>query len=368
MTNGVHFRSTRAEIDGAALTHNAKIMQSLSAPSHLLGVVKADAYGHGMLLAARAIDEHVDAFAVAFIDEALVLREAGLVKPIVLLEGCFSAAELPICAHYNLQPVVHEQSQLDAIATAKLVRPLSVWLKVDTGMHRLGWDPERVAAVYEELSQCSQVTSITLMSHFANSGDDEHPVTQRQRQRFAEACTQTKVINQISFSHSAALTSSLKDYEQLSGHWLRAGVTLYGVNPDMQKQIHPELRPVMRLVAPVIALRQLAEGERVGYGSGWLAKRPSVIATLAIGYADGYPRHCKSGTPVLIHGQKAPIAGTVSMDMITVDVTDIEGVQVGDEAELWGPHLSVHEIAEHADTIGYELLTRVSARVPRIEV
>ncbi len=367
MANGVHFRTTRAEINRSALAHNAKIMQNLSAPAHLLGVVKADAYGHGMLVAARAIDEHVDAFAVAFIDEALLLREAGFIKPIVLLEGCFSAAELPICAHYNLQPVVHEQSQLDAIATTKLVRPLSVWLKVDTGMHRLGWDPERVAAVYAELSSSPQVTSITLMSHFANSGEDEHPVTQLQRQRFAKACAQTRILNQ-SFGNSAALTSSLKDYEQLSGHWLRAGVTLYGVNPDMQKQVHADLRPVMRLVAPVIALRQIAEGERVGYGSSWLATRPSLIATLAIGYADGYPRHCKSGTPVLIHGQKAPLAGTVSMDMITVDVTDIEGIQVGDEAELWGPHLSVHEIAEHAGTIGYELLTRVSTRVPRVEI
>jgi|SRR5690554_2949359 len=175
MTNGVHFRPTRAEIDRNALQHNAQVARQLAGNARLIGVVKADGYGHGAINVAQAIAAHVDAFAVAFIDEAIALRNAGFQQPIVLLEGCFSEAELPVCAHYNFQPVVHQQAQLDAIATARLARPLAVWLKVDTGMHRLGWPLEAVARVYAELQRSSQVASVTMMSHLANA-DTSHPL------------------------------------------------------------------------------------------------------------------------------------------------------------------------------------------------
>lgn len=369
MGNGIHFRATRAEIDRDALAHNAQLIRENAAGAKVLGVIKADGYGHGVISTANAIAAHVDAFAVAFIDEALQLREAGFSLPIVLLEGCLSAAELPICAHHNLQPVVHEPSQLDAILTSRLVRPLAVWLKVDTGMHRLGWHPQEVARVYRELEACPNVGAITLMSHYANSGDSEHPLTQQQNDLFSAVCAETAVTESLSIANSAALLSSSKDFSTLDGHWVRTGLTLYGVAPRTpDRNITIPLRPVMRLVAPVIALREISAGETVGYGSRWQAKRKSLIATVAIGYADGYPRHCPDGTPVYLNGVEVPLVGTVSMDMITIDVTDLDAVQVGDEVELWGPNLPVDRIAEAAGTISYELLCRVSSRVPRVEI
>lgn len=367
MANGMHFRQTFAEIDRAALKHNASIARQLAGTARLLGVVKADGYGHGVLTVAEAISGYVDAFAVAFIDEAIILRNAGFTQPIVLLEGCFSAAELPICAHYNFQPVVHQQAQLDAIATAKLARPLSVWLKIDTGMHRLGWSATAVNAVYHELLQNPQVASVTMMSHFANA-DSEHPLNQQQQALFEEACAVTKGNIDISVANSAALVSTAIDLAHPSSQWVRSGIMLYGDNPSQHAQPPKPLRSAMRLLAPVIALRTIAAGSSVGYGSTWTAQRESVIATIAIGYADGYPRHAKNGTPVVIHGFEAALAGTVSMDMITVDVTDIVAkapVQIGDMAELWGPSLPVARVAECANTISYDLLTGVSARVPK---
>ena len=367
MANGIHFRPTYAEIDRAALQHNAKVARQLAGSARLLGVIKADGYGHGAITVAEAISNYVDAFAVAFIDEAITLRNAGFAQPIVLLEGCFSEAELPICAHYNFQPVVHQQTQLDAVATAKLVRPLSVWLKVDTGMHRLGWSAADVDRVYKELQQSPQVASVTLMSHFANA-DADHPLNQRQLALFEEACAVTKGNIDLSVANSAALVSTALDLAHPSSQWVRSGIMLYGDNPSQHTQPPEPLRSAMRLLAPIIALRTITAGSSVGYGSTWTAQRYSVIATIAIGYADGYPRHARNGTPVIINGHEAELAGTVSMDMITVDVTDIaakHSIQIGDMAELWGPSLPVARVAEWANTISYDLLTGVSARVPK---
>jgi alanine racemase len=367
MANGVHFRPTRAEIDRDALHHNARIARQLAGDARLLGVIKADGYGHGVLTVAEAISEHVDAFAVAFIDEAIEIRNAGFQHPIVLLEGCFSEAELPVCAHHNFQPVVHQQQQLDAILMSRMVRPLSVWLKVDTGMHRLGWSPAEAQRVYEELKASPQVGSVTMMSHFANAEKQTHPLNDKQLELFEDVCAQTESKLDMSLATSAALLSSAIDMAQHNGHWVRTGILLYGDNP-VEKAIElPEpLRPVMRLVAPVIAIRNVAKGESVGYGGTWTATRPSLIATVAIGYADGYPRHAKNGTPVWLKGHEVPLAGTVSMDMITVDITDFADIAIGDEAELWGPNLSVGRVATHAGTISYDLLTNVTARVPRV--
>lgn len=368
MSNGTYFRSTRAEIDGRAIADNTRAIKTHAGQHNLLGVIKADAYGHGMVRAAKAMNGEVDAFGVAFIDEALMLREAGIIKPIVLLEGTFSADELPICAHYNLQPVIHHQQQLDAILAAVLVRPLAVWLKIDTGLHRLGWAPEEVVAVYHALENSPQVGAITMMSHYANASDAEHHMNAQQDRIFEEVFALTPTIKDVSMASSAALLTSAIELQVMNGQWMRTGITLYGVPPVDRLKNEIPLTPAMRLFAPVIALRTIAAGESVGYGSTWTASRTSRIATIAIGYGDGYPRHCKNGTPVWIRGQKVPLAGTVSMDMITVDVTDFPAIQVGDEAELWGTNLSVNEVAQWADSIGYELLTRVSARVPRIDV
>lgn len=364
MSNGLHFRPTRAEIDTDALRHNSAMARQQAGHCKLLGVIKANGYGHGAVEVAHAISGNVDAYGVAFIDEALRLRDAGFTQPIVLLEGCFSAAELPVCAHYNLQPVVHQQQQLDAILEARLVKPLAVWLKIDTGMHRLGFLPAEVDDVQQRLADCQQVASITLMTHFANADQQRHPLNDLQQQRFHSVCARSTPTKALSAANTAALLSSALDLGANGVNWSRTGIMLYGVDPTTPRTT-TELRSAMRVIAPVLALRDVKEGTAVGYGSTWIAQRPSRIATLAIGYADGYPRHAPSGTPVWLNGQIVPLAGTVSMDMITVDVTDLDAVAIGDEAELWGPQLGVDQVAAAMGTIPYELLTRVSERVPR---
>ncbi|MDN7134153.1 alanine racemase [Pseudidiomarina terrestris] len=364
MNNGLHFRPTRAEISMTALQHNAEVARREAGDCKLLGVIKADGYGHGAIAVARAINGAVDAYAVAFIDEALQLREAGFTQPIVLLEGCFSEAELPVCAHYNLQPVVHHQGQIDAIAGARLVKPLAVWLKTDTGMHRLGFAPAAVEAASRELASLKQVASVTLMTHFANADRVDHDLNTLQQERFAELCASTSPTAAISSANTAALISSAIDLGTDANQWCRTGILLYGVNPTTTAQTE-QLQAAMRLTAPVMALREVAPGEAVGYGSRWRAERASRIATLAIGYADGYPRHAPDGTPVWLNGQQVPLAGTVSMDMITVDVTGLNEVAIGDEAELWGPNLPVTTVADAVGSISYELLCRVSPRVPK---
>ncbi|WP_258239737.1 alanine racemase [Pseudidiomarina homiensis] len=364
MSNGLHFRPTRAEIDSDALRHNAAMARKHAGHCKLLGVIKANGYGHGAVEVAHAINGSVDAYGVAFIDEALKLRDAGFTQPIVLLEGCFSEAELPVCAHYNLQPVVHQQQQLDAILQARLVKPLAVWLKADTGMHRLGFSPDEVERVSQQLENCPQIASVTLMTHFANADVTHHPLNEAQLDRFNEVCARTTPARALSAANTAALLSSVLDLGGEASQWCRTGIMLYGVDPT-DSGTPMSLLPTMRLIAPVMAIREVPKGAAVGYGSTWVAERDSRIATLAIGYADGYPRHAPNGTPVWLNGQQVPLAGTVSMDMITVDVTDLAQVNVGDEAELWGPHLSVATVADAIGTITYELLTRVSERVPR---
>lgn len=364
MSNGLHFRPTRAEIDTNALRHNAAVARKHAGHCKLLGVVKADGYGHGAIEVAHAISTNVDAFGVAFIDEALKLRDAGFTQPIVLLEGCFSEAELPVCAHYNLQPVVHQQQQLDAILQARLVMPLAVWLKADTGMHRLGFAPDQIQQISQQLENCPQVGSVTVMTHFANADTHGHPLNETQLDRFNEICARTTPARSLSAANTAALLSRAIDLGDEASHWCRTGIMLYGVDPTDTQETQA-LQPAMRLLAPVMAVRDVAVGEAVGYGSTWIAKQPSRIATLALGYADGYPRHAPNGTPVWLNGVEVPLAGTVSMDMITVDVTELDTVSVGDEAELWGPNLPVGKVAAAMGTITYELLTRVSERVPR---
>ncbi|RUO63065.1 alanine racemase [Pseudidiomarina insulisalsae] len=364
MSNGLHFRPTRAEIDTDALRHNATMARKHATHCKLLGVIKANGYGHGAVEVAHAINGSVDAYGVAFIDEALKLRDAGFTQPVVLLEGCFSPAELPVCAHYDLQPVIHQQHQLDAILQARLVKPIAVWLKIDTGMHRLGFAPDEIDAVVAKLDRCPQVASITLMTHFANADVSDHPLNEAQLDRFDEICARTSPALSLSAANTAALLSSALDLGAQESQWCRTGIMLYGVNPTDTAATF-SLLPAMKLIAPVMAVRTVASGDAVGYGSTWRATRTSRIATLAIGYADGYPRHAPNGTPVWLNGQRVPLAGRVSMDMITVDVTELAQVAVGDEAELWGPNLAVDEVAAAVQTITYELLTRVSERVPR---
>ncbi len=322
-----------------------------------MAVVKADAYGHGANTIAALLAPHCPMFAVAIIEEALSLREAGISAPIVVLEGLNQANEVALAAAHNIIPVIHSHYQVDWLL-AEDVRP-DIWIKVDSGMHRLGFSPQQAIALVKDHSQL--ITDNThLISHLACADDLTNPLTASQNAIMQQVATATSL--PVSLANSAATLAWPQCRQQVN----RLGIALYGgasLSSAPEKQL--VVQPVMTLTASIIALHRVEAGQSVGYGQSWTAKEDSTIATIGIGYADGYPRHCAAGTPTIIRGQRAPIIGRVSMDMITVDVSHIYGVDIGDEVELWGTQLSVDEVAEHAGTIGYELMTRVSARVPR---
>ena len=355
-------RYTQAKLDLCALRHNVGVARQLAPHSRMMAVVKANAYGHGAVTIAGALQSVVDALAVACIEEAMELRYAGITAPILLLEGVFEPAELATAAQLDLWLTIGNERQLRWLEEATLPVPLSCWLKVDTGMHRLGVAPETVLQFYQRLSATGNaVDAVVTYTHFA-SADDVHSLqTPRQLAVFdALPCGALR---------SAANSAGLLAWPQAHYDWVRPGYMLYGNSPLLHD--HPQarsLKPVMTLMSTVISLRDVAAGEAVGYGGTWVAQRPSRIATVTIGYGDGYPRHAANGTPVLVNGQRAPLAGRVSMDMITVDVTDLGEVQLGAEVVLWGAGLPLAEVARYADTIGYELTTRMPARTPRVVV
>jgi len=355
-------RPTQARLDLGALKHNVSVARKLAPHSKLMAVVKANAYGHGAATIAGALQSHADAFAVASLEEAAVLRDAGITLPILLLEGLFEACELAVAAQLDVWLSIDNEQQLQWLEKAVLPAPLTCWLKVDTGMHRLGAAPANALHYYQRLMATSNAAdNVVTYTHFA-SADDVHN---------EQTSQQIAVFDGLTFSaaRSAANSAALLAWPLAHYDWVRPGYMLYGHSPMAQD--HPNaqtLQPVMALTSAVIALRNVAVGESVGYGGTWVAQRPSVIATVTIGYGDGYPREAPNGTPVLVKGQRAALAGRVSMDMITVDVTDLEHVQRGAEVVLWGAGLPLGEVARWANTIGYELTTRMPQRTPRIIV
>jgi alanine racemase len=324
-----------------------------------MAVVKANAYGHGLVSTALCLAD-ADAFAVARIEEALALRGAGVRKPIVLLEGVFNAEQLTEAARANLQIVVHEAEQLALLEQAAPGHRFVVWLKIDTGMNRLGFRPSAAAPALARLDQLGErLHELRLMTHFATADERDSRQTREQLARF-DVLTAGRG-NMRSLANSAALFAE----PESRADWVRPGLALYGVSPFAdQVGASLGLTPAMRLVSTVIAVREVPYGETVGYGGVWRAARESRIAIVAAGYGDGLPRALPNGTPVLVRGQRGALAGRVSMDMIAVDITGIAGVQVGDAALLWGAEMPVEEIAAHAGTISYELLCAVSQRVP----
>lgn len=350
-------RKPVARIDFFALQHNLRQVRQLAPHSKVLAVLKANAYGHGMVQVAGQLQQ-ADAFGVARLDEALALRAGGIVKPIVLLEGFFDADDLPQIVASNLQVVVHQQEQVDAISTARLDAPIKVWLKMDTGMHRLGLSPEHYHTAYRQLSASANcLPGIRLMSHFACADDQQSPDTLKQLRCF-EHFSQG-LPGEVSLANSAGVLAWPQSHQQ----WIRPGVMLYGVSPLLQSQPSDiTLKPVMTLCSRVIAVRAIAAGETVGYGSAWQTAVATRLAVVAIGYGDGYPRNVANGTPVLVHGKRYPIVGRVSMDMLTIDIGN-DSVQSGDDVVLWGPDLPVEEIAAGAGTIAYELLCNITPRV-----
>ena len=348
-------RGACVEIDLNAITHNLSVVRQFSTKANILAVIKANAYGHGMLAVARHLNDKVDGIAVACVEEAVTLRESAIQSDIVILQGFHNQAQLDQCLKLDLQPVCHQKWQIDLLIEARSEAQLKVWLKVDTGMHRLGIPPEETESEYKRLNTSGNVRSVCLMSHFANADEKNNISNTRQIHEF-EQCSSV-LAAEASLANSAAILSlphSIKD-------WVRPGIMLYGVSPFVDKDSSDfELKPVMKLSSHVIAITQLVAGQSIGYGSTWTCNRDSQIAVVGIGYGDGYPRHAKNGTPVIINGQRCPLAGRVSMDMITVDITDLAGsVTIGDEVTLWGQGLPVEEIAKQSSTIAYELLCNI---------
>ncbi|MDY6980471.1 MAG: alanine racemase [Pseudomonadota bacterium] len=349
-------RATRATINLRALQHNLTVARRHAPASKLMAIIKANGYGHGMVEVAQALDD-ADAFGVACIDEAITLREAGIAQPVVLLEGFVRAEELRLIDGYQLQPVIHHPEQI-AILEQHRGPALDVWLKVDTGMHRLGIPPQDIPAVLTRLLGCPRVAGVRLMTHLANADDREDDYTLEQIRRFEN-------LNELSVAgRSIANSAGLLGWAQSASDWARPGIMLYGASPFINSVgEQQDLRPVMTLRSQLIAVNHHGAGEPVGYGGSWRCPEAMPVGVVAIGYGDGYPRHVPSGTPVLLGGKRVPIVGRVSMDMLCLDLRDCPDAAIGEEVILWGEGLPVEEIAGAAGTIAYELLCKVTSRV-----
>lgn len=354
-------RATRVVIDLGALRHNLAVARRAAPNSRIMAAVKANGYGHGLVCVARALNE-ADAFGVAAINEALELREAGITQPVALLEGFFHPDELELIARHELEVVLHHTPQIDALERFSSSHPITVWIKVDTGMHRLGFPPEQVTSVRERLLALGERIRVRgFMTHFANADDRNDLATLRQLEQFNTA------IASYPGERAAANSAGLLGWPQSHADWVRPGIMLYGASPFIGRTGEQEgLRPVMTLHSELIAVNALNKGDAVGYGGAWTCPEAMKVGVVAIGYGDGYPRHVPTGTPVLVNGKRVPLVGRVSMDMITVDLRTQPEARVGDPVVLWGEGLPVEEITESAGTISYDLLCRITRRVPVI--
>ena len=352
-------RLIRAVIDTEALRHNLSLIRARAAGAKVIAVIKANAYGHGLVGTALAL-RGADAYAVARLEEGLALRAAGLSKRIVLLEGVFTASQLEDAAHEGFDLVVHDECQIELLEKARNADRFALWLKIDTGMHRLGFAPRDFGAALARIRNLAPAPrELRLMTHLACANERDERATAEQMARFRE--TTHGLDYETSIANSAGVFGNFAPGCQ----WVRPGIALYGGSPFVDASAAQlGLKPAMTLTSSVIAVRRVPRGESVGYGAAWQAPRDSVVAVIAAGYGDGVHRSLANGTPVLVNGQRAGIAGRVSMDMMAVDVTGLSGVQVGAPAVLWGEGLPVDEVARHAGTIAYELLCSISQRVP----
>ncbi len=350
-----------AELDLGALEHNLAFLRARAPGAKVMAVVKANAYGHGLVRVATHLPD-VDAFAVARVEEGIRLREAGVRQRIAVLEGFVCAEELALEARSGLEPLIHSSWQIDLIEHAVLGEPVGVWAKVDTGMHRLGLDPAEFESCYRRLQGCPAVRQpVPVVTHLANADVLSDQVTPQQLERFRR-------IAEDASERSIANSAGLLGWKSSHTEWVRPGIALYGVSPFADRTGPDEgLRPVMTLKTRLIAIKSLPRGAAVGYGGEYICPHPTRMGIAAIGYGDGYPRHAGSGTPVLVGGRRAPLIGRVSMDMINLDLTDSPGAAVGDTVTLWGDGLPVEEIARHAATIPYVLLCNVTQRVRMVE-
>jgi alanine racemase len=351
-------RPLYAQINLAALRWNLARVREKAPGAQVLAVVKANAYGHGLMRVLPALDD-ADGLALVELDVAVDLRERHYTRRILMLEGFFSESELPEFANKRLATVVHEMGQLRMLEKAVLARPLEVFVKVNVGMNRLGFRPAEVAGVCQRLASSPSVAALRLMMHFPRA--DEEDGLKEPLEVFEEAC------KGLNYPRSLANSAGVIRYAEVGGDVVRPGIMLYGATPfpyDTAEMLG--LRPVMTLRSALIAVQELKPNESVGYGAIYTASRAHRIGVIACGYADGYPRHAPNGTPVLVCGKKVRLAGRPSMDMLTVDLTDVPEAQVGSPVVLWGEGMPVDDVANAASTVGYELLCAVAPRVPHV--
>ncbi|WP_127470886.1 alanine racemase [Thiomicrorhabdus aquaedulcis] len=355
------YRPAKALIDCSALKHNLALIKSLAPHSKVLAVIKANGYGHGMHRVAQQLVK-ADGFGVASMDEAIYLRQQGFLHRILLLEGVFSEAELHLAAQHRIDVVVHASHQLHWLLDNTFENTINVWIKVDTGMHRLGFLPDEVPNVLSKLQPLVKRYPIHVMTHLASADEDSlqaQQFTQQQLSCFAS------LFNHLNYPKSVVNSAGVQKLVQAQFDWIRPGILLYGAGNLQQL----DARAVMTLSSEIIALKWISAGESVGYGNAWTAQNTTLVGVVAMGYGDGYPRHAPSGTPLWIKGQRVALIGRVSMDMIMIDLTTMaEHVALGDVVECWGKNVSVDEVARYAGTIGYELLCGVTQRVPMIEI
>jgi alanine racemase len=345
-----------ARIDGEALRHNLAAVRELAPAARVMAVIKANAYGHGLIATAKALTS-ADAFGVARLEEGLALRSAGIVNAVVLLEGVFTREELHLAGREQFELVVHSFQQLELLEQYAGSHRFSVWFKIDTGMNRLGFRMDEFAAAWQRLGRCKSVGSTRLMTHLA-SAEEPGTSAQTQIQKF------NALTGSLPLERSIANSAGLIGLPDARADWVRPGLMLYGISPlpgaDAEKL---GLRPVMTLTTQLIAVRKVPVGESVGYGGQWHAARDSVIGIAAIGYGDGYPRNMRAGTPILVNEHAAHVVGRVSMDMTAIDVTGLPDVKIGDTVTAWGKGLPAEHVAPYADTIAYELVCGISQRV-----
>ena len=366
------FRPLVAHIDLEALHHNQRRVRALAPWAKRLAVVKANAYGHGMIDCARALDSDTEGFALLSLEEARSLRGLGVTKPILLLEGVFKYEDYQAVCALHLTPVIHHAEQIRMLELNPLDVPEKVFLKVDSGMHRLGFAPHQVIDAFKRLKALKAMgrsIDVVLMTHYACA--DERDLAAQQMGVMAELKASHPELNALetSYANSAAVMAGAsfgKEHAVDIGDWVRTGLMLYGGSPIAgQTAAELNLKPVMQLQSQLIAVRKAPAGEGIGYGMRFIPDRDTRIGVVACGYADGYPRHAPTGTPVVVNGTRTRLLGRVSMDMLCVDLSDCPEAGVGAPVELFGRHLPIDEVALAAGTIPYELMTAVTQRVPR---
>ena len=350
-----HTRHSRVIIDLEAIRSNYRFLKSTAPDSRVIAVVKADAYGHGAVEVAKALPD-ADAFAVATSPEAIELRQHGIEQKIIVLGGVVNDAELLDCFDFNLDPVCHQFWQLELLAQVKPVKAIDIWLKINTGMGRLGFSTQEIKKALTLAEPLNSVQRIRLMTHLANADDLQDD----------RSMQQIEVVNKLNldrYEWGIANSAGILGWPQSRVSWVRTGIALYGSDPLMDQRYASQLTPVMTFKSQVLAINHLKQGQRVGYSGLYICLEDQTIAVVAAGYADGYPRHLSGGT-VSINGQPAPVVGRVSMDMITVNITSME-VECGDEVILWGDSPLAEDIAQSSETISYELFCHAGCHAKR---